>query len=72
MISQRVSTVQNADDIIVLEDGKITQRGTHEALVQEDGFYQELYHRQLLESQVNTAEADEQGQTAAALRGEEA
>lgn len=73
MISQRVSTVQNSDEIIVLEDGKITQRGTHEALVQEDGFYQELYHRQLLESQVNTAEADEQGQTAAAaLRGEEA
>lgn len=73
MISQRVSTVQNADEIIVLEDGKITQRGTHETLVQEDGFYQELYQRQLLESQVNTAEADEQGQTAAAaLRGEEA
>lgn len=50
IVSQRVSTVKGVDQILVLEDGKIRQRGTHEELVQVDGFYQDLYNRQLLES----------------------
>lgn len=58
MISQRVSTVQHADEILVLEKGKITQRGNHEQLVNEEGFYCDLYHRQLLESQVNSSDDD--------------
>ena len=53
MISQRISTVQHADEIIVVEEGTITQRGNHEQLVNESGFYRELYHRQLLESQMD-------------------
>ena len=58
MISQRVSTVQHADEILVLEEGRITQRGNHEELVNEEGFYCDLYHRQLLESQVNASDDD--------------
>lgn len=52
MISQRVSTVSEADEILVLENGKITQRGTHDQLVKCDGFYKELYERQLLENKI--------------------
>lgn len=53
MISQRISTVQYADEIIVVEEGTITQRGNHEQLANESGFYRELYYRQLLESQMD-------------------
>ncbi len=50
MISQRISTVKEADNIIVIEDGKITQMGNHDELIRKDGFYSDLYNRQLLES----------------------
>ncbi|MGB4609250.1 MAG: ABC transporter ATP-binding protein [Saccharofermentanales bacterium] len=53
MVSQRVSTVQTADQILVLEEGEITQRGDHASLMQDpEGFYARLYHRQLLESEL--------------------
>jgi ATP-binding cassette subfamily B protein len=47
VIAQRLTTVKNADLILVLEDGKITQRGTHEELLAEPGFYADLYDLQL-------------------------
>ncbi|WP_298895394.1 ABC transporter ATP-binding protein [uncultured Psychroserpens sp.] len=47
IVSHRVSSAKDADKIIVLEDGKIIQDGTHESLVNTDGYYKELYLKQL-------------------------
>jgi ATP-binding cassette subfamily B protein len=47
VIAQRLTTVRDADQILVFEDGRITQRGRHDDLVAEDGFYQELYNLQM-------------------------
>ncbi len=52
IISHRISTVKDADTIIVLEDGTITESGTHESLVLKDGTYADLYQRQLLEDEL--------------------
>ena len=53
MVSQRISTVQHAKQIIVLEDGKVSQRGNHSELMANDGFYSDLYQRQLLEVELD-------------------
>ena len=49
VVAHRLSTVKNADEILVVTDGKITERGTHEELVQEGGVYAELYRYQFKE-----------------------
>ena len=43
VIAHRLSTVQNSDVIMVLEDGRITERGSHEQLIEEKGKYYQLY-----------------------------
>jgi ATP-binding cassette subfamily B protein len=52
IVSHRISSVKNADKIIVLEDGKIIQQGTHNKLVNSEGYYKELYAKQLLEKEM--------------------
>ena len=52
IVSHRVSSVKDADHIIVLDDGRIVERGTHEALVARDGYYAELYRKQTLEEEI--------------------
>ena len=50
LVSHRVSSTKNADKIIVLEDGKIVQEGTHDTLINVDGYYKHLYLKQLSET----------------------
>lgn len=52
IVSHRISTIQDADEIIVLEDGVIEERGTHEELLNLNGQYRDLYEKQLLEEKV--------------------
>ena len=50
IVSHRISSAKNADTIIVLNDGIIAQQGTHEALISVEGYYKELYQKQLRET----------------------
>jgi ATP-binding cassette subfamily B protein len=50
IVSHRISSAKNANKVIVLEDGKVIQEGTHETLVNVDGYYKELYLNQLSET----------------------
>ncbi len=51
-ISHRVSTVRNADRIAVLHGGRIVEIGTHDELIAKNGYYTDLYNKQLLEEEL--------------------
>jgi ATP-binding cassette, subfamily B, multidrug efflux pump len=52
LVSHRVSTVKNADQIVVLRNGRIIERGTHDELLALGGYYADLYQKQLLEAEL--------------------
>lgn len=52
LIAHRISTVKRADIIAVIEDGEIVELGTHDTLLTNDGFYADMYKRQLLEEEI--------------------
>lgn len=52
IVAHRISTIQDADHILVLDDGKVEEYGTHEELINNDGLYQSLYRKQQLEEQL--------------------
>jgi ATP-binding cassette subfamily B protein len=52
VVSHRVSSVKDADHIVVLDDGRIVERGTHESLLAHNGYYADLYQRQTLEAEI--------------------
>ncbi|WP_413997632.1 ABC transporter ATP-binding protein [Flavobacterium sp. W1B] len=52
IVSHRVSSAKNADKIIILEDGKIIQQGSHNQLINQEGYYSSLYLKQLSEKEM--------------------
>jgi ATP-binding cassette, subfamily B, multidrug efflux pump len=52
IVSHRVSTVRHADQILVLDGGRIVERGTHDELIRRGGLYAELHKKQLLEEEL--------------------
>ena len=49
IVSHRVSSAKNADKIIIIDNGQIIQQGSHNQLVNQEGYYKELYYKQLSE-----------------------
>lgn len=56
IVSHRISAVRDADEIIVLDEGRIIERGTHGSLIEQKGYYNDLYTRQLLADEIEEAE----------------
>jgi ATP-binding cassette subfamily B protein len=52
IVSHRVSSVKDADQIVVLDDGRVVERGTHDALLENRGYYADLYRRQTIEAEL--------------------
>jgi ATP-binding cassette subfamily B multidrug efflux pump len=53
VVAHRISTVKDADEIIVLDDGRVAERGTHRDLLERNGIYAQMYRRQLLEEELD-------------------
>jgi ATP-binding cassette subfamily B protein len=51
VIAHRLSTVREADELLVIDDGRIVERGTHASLLAEDGLYAELYRTQFADQE---------------------
>ena len=49
VVAHRLSTIRQASQILVIDDGQIVQRGTHDELLASGGVYADLYHRQFAE-----------------------
>ena len=54
IISHRVSTIKNADKIIVIDEGRIVEQGSHEELLNINGLYSDIYNKQLIENELET------------------
>ncbi|MCC6573538.1 MAG: ABC transporter ATP-binding protein [Planctomycetes bacterium] len=55
IVSHRISTVEHADEIVVLNDGRVVERGTHSELLDKGGYYAELHKKQQLEAELSAS-----------------
>jgi ATP-binding cassette subfamily B protein len=55
LVSHRISTVRDADQIFVLDQGRIAERGRHDELVAHNGLYAAMYRKQLLEEELQAS-----------------
>jgi ATP-binding cassette subfamily B protein len=53
VVAHRISTVKDADEILVLDDGRIAERGSHRDLLEHNGIYAQMYRRQLIEEELD-------------------
>lgn len=53
IVSHRISSAKNANKIIIIDDGKVVQSGTHDELITQEGYYKELYLKQLSEKELS-------------------
>jgi len=53
LVSHRISSIKNANKIIVLNDGEIEEYGTHEELISKNGYYKQTYNQQLIEKEIS-------------------
>ncbi|TMC46754.1 MAG: ABC transporter ATP-binding protein [Chloroflexi bacterium] len=60
VVAHRISTVKDADEILVLDDGRIVERGSHRDLLEHGGLYAQMYRRQLLEEELDVDEEREE------------
>jgi len=60
VVAHRISTVKDADEILVLDDGRISERGTHRELLERNGLYAQMYRRQLIEEELEVDEEREE------------
>lgn len=61
IIAHRISSLQHSDNIIVLDDKKIVEQGTHEELLEAKGIYQIIYEKQQLEEKISTTNTGDEG-----------
>jgi ATP-binding cassette subfamily B multidrug efflux pump len=60
VVAHRISTVKDADEILVLDDGRIAERGAHRDLLERGGLYAQMYRRQLIEEELEVDEEREE------------
>lgn len=70
VIAHRLSTIRDADNILVLKDGDIVEQGTHKQLLKKNGFYAELYNAQFLGMSIDDVEEDKKLKAASAISAE--
>ena len=51
IVSHRISSIKDTNNIIVLKNGQIIQEGNHEQLITQKGYYKELYNKQIIEKE---------------------
>ena len=70
VVAHRISTVKDADEILVLDDGRVAERGTHGQLLERGGLYAQMYRRQLLEEELEVDVEQAEHERRVATEGE--